>query len=73
MQELTIRLPFGVSENEAKLYLAMKLFEEGKLSLGQAAALAEYSKVAFMEILGKYHIPVFNYPPEELEQDVTNA
>ena len=62
-----------MEEEEVKLYLAMKLFEEDKLSLGQASTLAGYSKRAFMEILGKHKIPVFDYPPEELERDSDNA
>ena len=47
----------------------MKLFETGQLTLGQAAALAGYSKRAFMELLGKRGVEVFNYPPEELEAE----
>ncbi|MBN1903124.1 UPF0175 family protein, partial [Candidatus Sumerlaeota bacterium] len=43
--------------------------ETGKLSLGQAAKLAGYSKRAFMELLGKYNIPVFNYPAEDLKEE----
>jgi len=53
--------------------LAMKLIEEGKLSLGQAAIMAGYSKRAFMEILGKHGVPVFDYPPDDLEKDLQNA
>jgi predicted HTH domain antitoxin len=47
-----------------------KLFETGKLSLGQAASLAGYSKSTFIELLGKQGIPVIDYPPEELEQEL---
>ncbi|NES25911.1 MAG: UPF0175 family protein [Symploca sp. SIO3E6] len=43
----------------------------GKLSLGQAAELSEYSKPTFMELLGKVGIPVFDYPPEDLEQEMS--
>jgi len=48
----------------------MKLFETGKLSLGQAAKLSGYSKRAFMEILGKYNVPIFDYLMEDLEREM---
>ncbi|MBI2191705.1 MAG: UPF0175 family protein [Planctomycetes bacterium] len=40
---LAIPIPPSVTRDEAKLYLAMKLFEVGRLSCGQAAELAGYS------------------------------
>jgi predicted HTH domain antitoxin len=43
-----------VSEEEARLLLAIKLYELGRLSLGQSAKLAGYSKRAFIELLEKY-------------------
>ena len=58
--ELKIQLPPEVQNEEAKLRLMIKLFETGKLSLGQAVKFSGYSKQAFMEILGKYDIPVFD-------------
>ena len=67
--ELRIELPPSLSEEEARLFLAVKLFEVGKVSLGQAAKIAELSKRTFMEILGRYGIPVFNYSPEELRSE----
>jgi predicted HTH domain antitoxin len=67
---VSVDLPPGLSENEAKLFLAMKLFELHKVTLGQAAKLAGLSKRAFIEMLGRYEIPVINYSAEELEQEV---
>ncbi|MGH9751891.1 MAG: UPF0175 family protein [Blastocatellia bacterium] len=67
--EMTIRVPITLSEDEVKLSLALKLYEEGKLSLGQAAELADFSLRAFIEILGRRHIPIFNYSAEELRQE----
>jgi predicted HTH domain antitoxin len=52
---------------------AIELFKQGELSLGQAAALAGYSKRAFIELLGKLGIPVVDYPEEELRRDIENA
>lgn len=75
MKELTIHLPDTVDldEKEVTMLLAAKLYEQGKLSLGQAAALAGYTKRTFMELLGKYGVSVFNYPAGELDRDVKNA
>jgi predicted HTH domain antitoxin len=68
--ELKIDLPASLSQEEAKLLLAVKLFELGKVTLGQAAKMAELSKRTFMEILGRYRVPVFNYGAEELSAEV---
>jgi predicted HTH domain antitoxin len=70
MDALEVQLPPDISIEEAKLLLMFKLFETGKLSLGQAASLAGYSKSTFIELLGKQGIPVIDYPPEELEQEL---
>ncbi len=67
---LTLQLPLSVSDEEAKLLFAVKLYEVGKASLGQAARMAGFSIRAFMEILGRYNIPVFAYPADELEQEL---
>jgi len=45
MKALQIELPPEVSEEEARLLLAIKLYELGRLSLGQSAKLAGYSSV----------------------------
>ena len=68
--ELRVTLPFSLSEDEAKLLLAVKLYEVGKVSLGQAAKLAGFSKREFMEVLGRYHISIFDYSPDDLRQEI---
>lgn len=76
MTTLILNLPktVEVDERELVLILATKLYERGKLSLGQAAELAGLSKRGFAEILGVYGVPVFNYSsPDELERDAENA
>ncbi|MBU2584345.1 MAG: UPF0175 family protein [Bacteroidetes bacterium] len=70
--EFKISLPLGVTQEEAKLFLAVKLFELGKLSLGKAAEMAGYSKKAFMEVLGKHKVPIFNYSDDELRAEIQN-
>lgn len=67
---LTVKLPFGVEPEEALLLLSMKLYEEGKVSLGYAAQMAGYTKRTYMKLLSKHGLPVFNYTVEEFEQEL---
>ncbi|MBA3694040.1 MAG: UPF0175 family protein [Acidobacteria bacterium] len=75
MKTLTVKIPSTVEldESELLLILASKLYEKGKLSLGQAAELAGFSKRAFAEILGRYGVSVFNYSADDLDRDLENA
>ena len=52
------------------MMMALKFFELGRLSLGQAAAVAGYSKRAFIDVLGQCGIPVEDHPANELAQEV---
>ncbi len=70
MTELKVDLPTDLSGDEAKLLLAIKLYEVGKASLGQAARLAGYSKRGFMDVLGHHQVPVANYSAEELQKEI---
>lgn len=49
---------------------AIKLYETARLSLGQAARMAGYSKRGFMDVLGHYHVAVVDYPASDLAQEV---
>jgi predicted HTH domain antitoxin len=75
MKTLTIHLPEMVEleEHELKMLLAAKLYEQGTLSLGQAAEVAGYSKRTFMELLGNYGVSALNYPASDLAQDLANV
>lgn len=55
------------------MMLATRLYESGKLSLGQAAELVGLSKRTFAELLGHYGVSIFNYPASDLSNDVKNA
>jgi predicted HTH domain antitoxin len=70
MSELKVDLPPEVSVDEARLLLAIKLFETGRLSLGQAAKMANYSKKAFMDVLAKADVPIFDYPASDLKDEI---
>lgn len=75
MRTLKINIPdtIDLDKQEVLLMLASKLYERGKLSLGQAAEVAGLSKRVFMELLGKYGVSVFNYSADELANDIANA
>ena len=73
MSQATIAIPPSVTEGETRLYLSMKLFEIGRLSCGQAAELAGYSKRTYMELLGRHGVAVMDYPAGELQDDLGNA
>lgn len=60
-------------EQEARLQLALKFYETGKLSSGLAAQLAGMSRTAFLFLLGRYHLSPFGEAPEELERDLADA
>lgn len=75
MKQLVLNIPDFVQldEKEIAMTLASKLYEEGKLSLGQASELVGISKRTFAEMLGKYNVSLFNYPASDLSRDVNNA
>lgn len=73
MRSVVLQLPPDVSDEDARLLLAVRLFEEGRLSLGRAAEIAGHSRPAFMEILAHKGVPPVNYPPEDLADDLRNA
>jgi predicted HTH domain antitoxin len=75
VKTLTLNIPDNIdlSDREAAMLVATKLYEQGKLSLGQAAELAGYSKRTFIELLGRYNVSLFQYNEQELENDIKNA
>jgi len=68
-----LQLAFGQSpedlENELRFWLAVKLFELGRLSLGKAAEIAGLAKVHFMMELGRHGIPVLSLDPDQIEDE----
>lgn len=75
MKSVTLEIPdsLQVEKGEILRLLAAKFYEQGKLSLGQAAEFAGMTKRAFAEILGSYNVSIFNYSADELAKDVRNA
>ena len=75
MKTLTLQVPDSLDLDAAELTMlvASRLYEEGRLSLGQAAELAGLSKPAFAQELGRYGVSLFNYPASDLARDIANA
>jgi len=60
-------------EREAKMAMAVKLFELGKLSSGMAASLIGMERVAFLLALHRYGVAMIDLDATELEADSKNA
>lgn len=60
-------------EAEARLLLALKLYETGKLSSGLAAQIAGVSRTTFFFLLSQHHLSPFGETPDELKDDWKNA
>jgi predicted HTH domain antitoxin len=75
MKTLTLNIPdsLDVDNKALAMMVATQLYEQGKLSLGQAAEVAGLTKRTFTELLGKYNVSVFNFPASDLSSDVANA
>ena len=71
MRTITLNMPdsFSMENREVAMLLASRLYEQGKLSLGQAADVAGLSKRTFAELLGSYNVSIFNFPPSDLSRD----
>ena len=83
MQVIRIELPASVllatgqSEEdfvrEAKLLLALKLFEQGRISSGRAAELAGMPRVEFILMAGRSGIPVTDLDEKEMDREFSDA
>jgi predicted HTH domain antitoxin len=60
-------------ETEARLLLAVKLYEMGRISTGRAAEIARISRVQFMFALDRFGLSPMGQTPEELAEDLANA
>jgi predicted HTH domain antitoxin len=72
MTTITLQIPDSLEENhhDTVRFIAAKLYEAGKLSLGQAAEMANMTKPEFAEILADYDVSYINYSAEDTFDDV---
>ena len=67
-----LRIPPGELEERLRVELALRLYEKGIATLGQARRIAGLSKWDFLELLGREGIPL-HYGDEELKEDLEVA
>ena len=72
-----VLLALGLSPDqfreEAKILIAVKLYEMGRLSTGAAAKFAGVPKPLFLTQLADYGVDTFDLSDEELRRDMTHA
>ncbi|MDR2581138.1 MAG: UPF0175 family protein [Fibromonadaceae bacterium] len=72
MATLTINLPetVDIDKRHLSMLVASKLYEQGRVSLGQASDIAGLTKRSFIELLSDYDVSVFNFPASDLSIDM---
>lgn len=75
MRTIHLNLPdnLELKDYDVAMIIAAKLYEDAKLSAGQAAKVVGLSKRAFIELLGNYDVSVFSNSLEDLHADILNA
>ncbi|HEX3387374.1 MAG TPA: UPF0175 family protein [Mucilaginibacter sp.] len=68
---MTIQVPEALEKqhDETVRFLAAKLYEASKLSLGQAAEMCGMKKRDFPAVLAQFDIPYFQYTAEDVIRD----
>jgi predicted HTH domain antitoxin len=59
----------GLTEKELRCELAIALFQTERLTLAQAATVAEQTQLEFQKVLASRRIPI-HYGPQELDDDL---
>ena len=75
MRTIQLNIPdsLDLRDYDYSMIIASKLYEDAKLSAGQAAEIVGLSKRAFIEMLGKYGVSVFSTSISDLQSDIANA
>jgi predicted HTH domain antitoxin len=60
----------GMTADEARVEIACRLFEAGKLALWPAAQFAQLTRVEFEEELHRRQIPIYRPTVEDLKADL---
>lgn len=72
--DISVKIPdLNIKEDEIKLLLAIKLLEEGIVSLGKAAEITGFSEKAFAEILLHRGVSPLKYTGLDLNKELKNA
>jgi prevent-host-death family protein len=67
---VAVPLDDGLLRHGVHVALAIKLYQDGTISLGRAAKLAGLDHETFLERLSALGIPVADYAPEELDREL---
>ncbi len=75
MKTIELRVPddLEMKEYDLAMIIASKLYEDAKLTSGQAADMVGLSKKAFIEMLGKFGVSLFSTSVSDLHSDIQNA
>jgi len=75
MATLTIEIPetVDIDKRNISMIVASRLYEQGRLSLGQASDVAGLTKRTFIELLADYGVSIFNFPVSDLSKEMINA
>lgn len=80
---LTVRVPTEVQRmlnrtseemsRDLRIYAALMLFRQGKLSSGAAAAMAGVPRVMFLDLCADHDIPVSQITADELRREMNRG
>jgi predicted HTH domain antitoxin len=80
MQTVSIQLPKTVFSalrkdpqelaKEMRIVAAVKWYEMGEVSQGEAAEIAGLTRLEFINILCRYRVSPFQYTPEEIAEEL---
>ncbi|WP_243398688.1 UPF0175 family protein [Leptospira meyeri] len=76
MESLSFQIPDQIDLNEYdfKMAMAVKLYETGKISIGQAADIVNLSKSSLIDVMKNYGSSIlFGYSADDLKTDLENA
>ncbi|EOQ87922.1 hypothetical protein LEP1GSC202_3509 [Leptospira yanagawae serovar Saopaulo str. Sao Paulo = ATCC 700523] len=76
MKSLSFQIPDQIDLNEYdfKMAMAVKLYETGKISIGQAADIVNLSKSSLIDVMKNYGSSIlFAYSTDDLKTDLENA
>lgn len=75
MKRISLDLPENLDLNrqDIAMLVASRLYEQGKVTLGEGAAMVGLTKRTFIELLGQYNVSIFNHEASDLARDIENA
>ena len=75
MRTIQIKIPENIdmSDYDFTMMVAAKLYEDKKLSSGEAAEMVGLTKRTFIELIGKYGVSFFSSSISDLHSDIANA